>query len=179
MDSEKTIKRTIRGKYETRPVSLLLLNKAQLVTRQFFSANNPPAKFRSPKSKWRDDQRRLRSTEKCIRKIQSVCVFRRDLQMCIRNRLLIGTSWLGDDALSWHALTCKAFKLLALLLFRHRAKISIVQEVHLAISPQLVTRLHLPHTIVVTLHAPLIDVAILTPETVGTIRVWAEAYPCR
>ncbi len=39
-----------------------------------------------------------------------------------------------------------------LLLFRHSAKSLNTQEERLATSPQLVTRLHLPHMIVVRLH---------------------------
>ncbi len=35
------------------------------------------------------------------------------------------------------------------------------------------TRLHLPHAIVVGLHVRKINVVVLTPETVGTVGVWA------
>ncbi len=58
--------------------------------------------------------------------------------------------------------------LLLLLLFRHNAKSLNVQEERLAISPQLVTRLHLPHAIVVKLHLHKSNVVILTPETTGS-----------
>ncbi len=51
---------------------------------------------------------------------------------------------------------------LLLLLFRHNAKSLNVQEERLAISPQLVTRLHLPHAIVVKLHLRKSNVVILT-----------------
>ncbi len=44
----------------------------------------------------------------------------------------------------------------------------------------MVTRLNLPHVIVVRLHVRKNKVVIiLTPETVGTVGVWAVAYPCR
>ncbi len=49
-----------------------------------FPTNNPRAMSRWPKLKWHDDQRRLSSTGKCIRKIQRLWVFRRYEQMCVR-----------------------------------------------------------------------------------------------
>ncbi len=57
--------------------------------------------------------------------------------------------------------------LLLLLLFRHSAKSLNAQEGRLVTSPQLVTRLHLSHAIVVKLHVRKSNVVILTPETVG------------
>ncbi len=53
-------------------------------------------------------------------------------------------------------------------LCRHCANNSIDQE-HLATSPLLVTRFHLPQAIVVRLHANEVDVAIITPETAGSV----------
>ncbi len=58
-----------------------------------------------------------------------------------------------------------------LLLFRHSANSRNAQEEHLATSPSLVTRLHLPHAIVVRLHVRKSNVVILTPETAGTVGV--------
>ncbi len=49
------------------------------------------------------------------------------------------------------------------LLLRHSTKSLIAQQERLATSPQLVTRLHLPHA---RLH-----VVILTPEAAGTVGV--------
>ncbi len=43
----------------------------------------------------------------------------------------------------------------------------------------MVTRLHLPHAIVVSLHVRKSNVVILTPETAVTVGVWAVAYSCR
>ncbi len=45
------------------------------------------------------------------------------------------------------------------------------QDQRLAISPQLATRLHLSHAIVVGLHLRKSNVVILTPETAGTVGV--------
>ncbi len=42
----------------------------------------------------------------------------------------------------------------------------------------MVTRLHLPHAIVVMLHVRKSNVVILTPETAGTVGVRAVVYPC-
>ncbi len=47
----------------------------------------------------------------------------------------------------------------------------IAQEERLATSPPLVTRLHLPHAIVVRLHECKINAVILPPETAGTVAV--------
>ncbi len=58
-----------------------------------------------------------------------------------------------------------------LFAFRHSAKSSIVQEEHLATSPSLVTRLHLPRAIVVRSYVCVIDVVILTPETTGSFSI--------
>ncbi len=58
-----------------------------------------------------------------------------------------------------------------LLLFRHSAKNLNAHEERLATSPQLVTRLHLLHAIVVRLHALKSNVVILTPGTEGTVGV--------
>ncbi len=69
--------------------------------------------------------------------------------------------------------------LLLLLLFRHNAKSLDAQEERLATLPYLVSRLHLPHVIVVRLHVRKINIIILTPETAGTVGVGALAYPCR
>ncbi len=63
----------------------------------------------------------------------------------------------------------KALRLLALL--RHSVKSLNAQEEHLATSPQLEARLHLPHTIVVRLHARKINAVILTQETADTVGV--------
>ncbi len=60
---------------------------------------------------------------------------------------------------------------LSLLLFRHSAEKLNAQEEHLAASPQLVTRLHLPHTIELRLHVRKINVVILTPEMAGPLGV--------
>ncbi len=60
---------------------------------------------------------------------------------------------------------------LLLLLFRHSAKSLNVQDVRLASSPQLVTRLHLPHAIVVRLHKLKSSVFTLIPHTTGTVGV--------
>ncbi len=54
-----------------------------------------------------------------------------------------------------------------LLLFKHSAKSLGAQEVCLATSLYLVTRLHLTHMIVVRLHVRKSNVVVLTPETVG------------
>ncbi len=57
-------------------------------------------------------------------------------------------------------------------MFRHSAKSFNALEEHLTVSPLLVTRLHLPHAIIVRLHVRKISVfIILTPETVGTVGV--------
>ncbi len=64
---------------------------------------------------------------------------------------------------------------LLLLFFRHSAKSLNAQEEHVATSPQLVTRLHLPHAIVVRLRSRKSNVVILTPESAGTIDVCAVA----
>ncbi len=70
--------------------------------------------------------------------------------------------------------------LLLLLLFRHIGVKSLnAHEGRLATSPQLVTRLHLSHAIVVRLHVRKGNVVIVTPEMAGTVGVWAVAYPCR
>ncbi len=66
-----------------------------------------------------------------------------------------------------------------MLLFRHSAKSLNAKEERLATSPQLVTRLHLSHTIVVKLHVRKANVVILTPEMTDTVGVWAVAYPGR
>ncbi len=60
---------------------------------------------------------------------------------------------------------------LLLLLFRHSAKSTNAQNEHLATSPQLVTRLNLPHAKVVRLHVRKMNVVILTPETAVTVDV--------
>ncbi len=57
---------------------------------------------------------------------------------------------------------------LLVLLFRHGTKSSIAQEERLATSPLLVTRLHLPYTIIVRLHAHLVGIVTFTPETAGS-----------
>ncbi len=57
------------------------------------------------------------------------------------------------------------------LLFRHSAKNLNAQEERLATSPQMVTRLHLPHAIVVRLHERKSNVFILTLETAVTVGV--------
>ncbi len=44
-------------------------------------------------------------------------------------------------------------------------------EMQDSISPKLVTKLHLPHAIVVILHVRTSNVAILTLETAGTVGV--------
>ncbi len=64
-----------------------------------------------------------------------------------------------------------AVQALPLLLFRHGAKILNAQDERLATSPKLVTRLHLPHAIVVRLHVCKSNVVILTPETAVTVGV--------
>ncbi len=61
--------------------------------------------------------------------------------------------------------------LLLLLLFRYSAKSLIAQEKRLATSPQLVTRRHLPHAIVVRLQGRKSNVVYLTPETADTVGV--------
>ncbi len=43
----------------------------------------------------------------------------------------------------------------------------------------LVTRLNLPHEVIVGLDVPKIGVVILTPAMTDIIGVWAVAYPCR
>ncbi len=58
--------------------------------------------------------------------------------------------------------------MLLLLVFRHSAMTSISQDEHLVTS---VTRLHMPHAIVVRLHVRKINVVILTPETAVTVGV--------
>ncbi len=57
------------------------------------------------------------------------------------------------------------------LLLRHSANSSIAQEERPATSSYLVTRLHLPHAIVVRLHVRKICVDILTSESAGLIGV--------
>ncbi len=59
--------------------------------------------------------------------------------------------------------------LFLLLLFRHSAKSFNAQKERLATSPQLLTRLHLLHAIVVKLHVCKSNVVILTPEMAGTM----------
>ncbi len=59
----------------------------------------------------------------------------------------------------------------ALLLLTHSAKNLNAQEERLATSPYLVTRLHLPHAILVRLHVLKINVVILTPETAVAVGV--------
>ncbi len=66
-----------------------------------------------------------------------------------------------------------------LLLFRHGAKSLYAQEGRLATSHQLVTRLHLPHTIAVRLDVRKSNVVTLTPGTAVTVGVLAVAHPCR
>ncbi len=61
--------------------------------------------------------------------------------------------------------------LLLLLLFRHGAKSLNAQEERRVTSPQLVTRLPLPHAIEVRLHVRKSNAIILTPETVVTVGV--------
>ncbi len=58
-----------------------------------------------------------------------------------------------------------------LLLFRHSANSLNAQEEHLATSPKFMTRLHLPHAIVVKLRVRKRNVVILTPETAVTVGV--------
>ncbi len=58
-----------------------------------------------------------------------------------------------------------------MLLFKHSTGSSIAQAERLAISPELVTRLHLPHAMVVRLHVHKINVVILTPETASIVGV--------
>ncbi len=53
-----------------------------------------------------------------------------------------------------------------LLLPRHNAKTLNAQEGRLATSPQLVTRLQLPHAVVVRLHVRQNGIVILIPQTV-------------
>ncbi len=70
--------------------------------------------------------------------------------------------------------------LLLLLLFRHiNVKSLNAYEGRLATSPQLVTRLHLPHAIVVRLHVRKRNVVTLTMEVAYTVGVEAVAYSCR
>ncbi len=54
---------------------------------------------------------------------------------------------------------------------RHSAEKLNAQEERLATSPQLMTRLHLPHAIVVRLHVRKGNVVILTPEMAGPFGV--------
>ncbi len=49
------------------------------------------------------------------------------------------------------------------------------QEERLATSPLLVTRLHLPHAIVIRLHVYKDNVVIFTPDPAGTVGVSAIA----
>ncbi len=66
----------------------------------------------------------------------------------------------------------KILSILVGLWVRHSAKSSIAQEELQAASHYLVTSLHLPHAIVVRLHAHLINVvSILTLATVSTVGV--------
>ncbi len=58
-----------------------------------------------------------------------------------------------------------------LLLFRHSAKSLNAQDERLATSLYMVTRLHLPHAIVVRLHVHKSNFVILTPETAVTVGV--------
>ncbi len=58
------------------------------------------------------------------------------------------------------------------MLLSHSAESVNAQKERLTTSPFLVTRLHLPHAIVVKLHVRKINgVIILTPETVVTVSV--------
>ncbi len=57
------------------------------------------------------------------------------------------------------------------MLNRNSAKSLNTQEEHLATSPSLVTRLHLPHAIVVRLHERKNNVVIPTPETEDKVSV--------
>ncbi len=57
------------------------------------------------------------------------------------------------------------------MLFRHCAKSLNAQEQLHATSPQLVTRIHLLHAILVRLHVRKSNAVILTPERVGTVDV--------
>ncbi len=74
---------------------------------------------------------------------------------------------------------CSWFVERLLLLFKHSAKSSNAQEQRLATLPYLVTRLYLSHVKVARFHVLKINVVIPTPETEGTVGVWAVAYPCR
>ncbi len=57
------------------------------------------------------------------------------------------------------------------LFFRHSAKSHNAQDEHLATSPKMVKRLHLPHAVVMRFHVRKINFVIFTPETVGTTDV--------
>ncbi len=61
--------------------------------------------------------------------------------------------------------------LLLLLLFRHSAKSLTAQDERLATLRRMVTRLHLPHAIVVRLNVRKGNVVILTPETAVNVGV--------
>ncbi len=61
--------------------------------------------------------------------------------------------------------------LVALMLFRHRAKSLDAQDERRAASPELVTRLHLPKAIAVRLHVCKTNVVILTVETACIVGV--------
>ncbi len=58
-----------------------------------------------------------------------------------------------------------------MVLLLHSAESSIAQEERLAVSPQMATRLFLPHAIVVRLQMPKSNAVILTPETAGAFGV--------
>ncbi len=73
---------------------------------------------------------------------------------------------------------CLRSKMLLLLLFRHSSKTLNTQKERMATSPLSVTRLHLPHAIVVRLHMRKINVVILLPEKADSLSVRAVAYPC-
>ncbi len=65
-----------------------------------------------------------------------------------------------------------AVSVLPSMLFRHSAKSLIAKEERLATSPCfLVTRLHLPHVIVMGLHVRKVNVVTLTPEKVTAVGV--------
>ncbi len=61
--------------------------------------------------------------------------------------------------------------LVALMLFRHRAKSLDAQDERRATSLELLTRLHLPQAIAVRLHVCKINVVILTVETACIVGV--------
>ncbi len=82
-----------------------------------------------------------------------------------------GVDIAGDSAFAAPTeVACWMARRLVLLMFRHSAK-NLDAKKYLATLPLLVTRLYMPHAIVVRLHVRKSNVVILTQETAGIVGV--------